>query len=90
MAQNPNYSDEQKQFFKDRAGTDEAWYHVVPHEDKGWAVKAEGKDEPEYSASSKSEVVDKAKRLAEDSGTMAIVHDDNGKIENQYNYQQEK
>ncbi|KKK38516.1 hypothetical protein WQ57_07880 [Mesobacillus campisalis] len=88
MAQDRQYNDEQKQYFKDRAGTKEAWYHVVPHDEEGWAVKAEGKDEPEYSTGSKSEAVKEAKRLAEDSHSMAIVHDDEGKIEEQFNYQE--
>lgn len=45
MANNHNniQSDEQKQYFKDRAGTDEARFHVVPHDEEGWAVKRKAK-----------------------------------------------
>lgn len=79
---------ERDQYFKERAGTDEANYHVVPHEEEGWAVKKEGFDDPEYTGGSKSEAVEEAKRLAEEAGTMAIIHDEDGKIEEQENYRE--
>jgi hypothetical protein len=41
----------------------------------------------EYTASSKSDVVKEAKKRAKDSGTMSIIHDDNGQIEEQHNYE---
>ncbi|HWO96141.1 MAG TPA: DUF2188 domain-containing protein [Bacillus sp. (in: firmicutes)] len=75
------------QYFKDRAGTDEARFHVVPHDEEGWAVKTEGEDEPDYTTGSKSEAVKEAKRMAEEAGTMAIIHDEDGKIEKQHNFQ---
>ncbi|WP_210365284.1 DUF2188 domain-containing protein [Bacillus sp. REN3] len=83
---NQNNETEQKEYFKDRAGTDEARFHAVPHDDEGWAVKREGQDEPEFTSGSKSEVVNEAKKLAEDAGTMAYIHDEDGQIEDQYNY----
>ncbi|WP_043930748.1 DUF2188 domain-containing protein [Bacillus sp. EB01] len=83
-------TDEQKQYFKDRAGTDEARFHVVPHDDEGWAIKMEGKDEPELTTSSQSEAVEEAKRMAEEAGTMAYIHNDEGRIEEQHNYQDKK
>ncbi|MEH6987803.1 DUF2188 domain-containing protein [Cytobacillus firmus] len=89
MANNNNniQSDEQKQYFKDRAGTDEARFHVVPHDEEGWAVKREGQDEPEYTADSQSDAVEEAKRMAEEAGTMAILHNEDGKIEDLLNYE---
>jgi MarR-like DNA-binding transcriptional regulator SgrR of sgrS sRNA len=89
MANNKNnlQSDEQKQYFKDRAGTDEARFHVVPHDEEGWAVKKEGQDDPEYTADSQSDAVEEAKRMAEEAGTMAILHNENGKIEDLLNYE---
>ncbi|PAE23736.1 DUF2188 domain-containing protein [Bacillus sp. 7894-2] len=89
MAKNNNniHSGEQKQYFKDRAGTDEARFHVVPHDEEGWAVKKEGQDEPEYTSDSQSDAVEEAKRMAEDAGTMAILHNEDGKIEDLLNYE---
>ena len=80
-------ADEQKrtqdEYFEDRAGTDNARYHVVPHDDEGWAVKKEGEDDPEFTSGSKSKAVEEAKRMAEESGTMVYIHGDDGKIEDQ-------
>ncbi|URT69373.1 DUF2188 domain-containing protein [Cytobacillus firmus] len=89
MANNHNniQSDEQKQYFKDRAGTDEARFHVVPHDEEGWAVKKEGQDKPEYTADSQSDAVEEARRMAEQAGTMAILHNEDGKIEDLLNYE---
>lgn len=81
------HSEEQAQYFKDRAGTEDARFHVVPHDDEGWAVKREGEEEPEMTTGSKSEAVDEAKRLAEEAGTMAYIHNEEGRIEEQHNYQ---
>ena len=74
------------QYFKDRAGTDEARFHVVPHDEEGWAVKTEGKDEPSYTAESKSDAIEEAKQMAKDAGTMVYIHDEDGQIEEQVNY----
>ncbi|WP_160723219.1 DUF2188 domain-containing protein [Bacillus sp. USDA818B3_A] len=74
------------QYFKERAGTDEARFHVVPHDEDRWAVKVEGEEEPAYTADSKNEAVKEAKRMAEEAKTMAYIHDDDGKIERQHNY----
>lgn len=89
MSQNKNNHDERDQYFKDRAGTDDARFHVVPHEEKGWAVKTEGNDEPDFKTDSKSEAVKEAKRMAEEAGTMAIIHNDDGKIEEQHNFEEQ-
>ena len=77
---------ERKEFFKERAGTDDARYHVVPF-DEEWAVKEEGKDEPEYTTDSKDEAIEKAIELAEENDTIAYVHSYSGEIEEQYDYE---
>ncbi|WP_026695218.1 DUF2188 domain-containing protein [Peribacillus kribbensis] len=83
-----DFTDEQKEYFKDRAGTDDARFHVVPHEEEGWAVKTEGEEEPNLTTDSKEEAVKEAKRLAEEAGTMAIVHNEHGRIEEQHNFEE--
>ncbi|WP_409305704.1 DUF2188 domain-containing protein [Peribacillus sp. SCS-155] len=85
---NNGSNDERDQYFKERAGTDDARFHVVPHDEEGWAVKTEGKDEPDFTTGSKSKAVEEAKRMAEEAGTMAIIHNEDGKIEDQVNYQE--
>ncbi|WP_026584494.1 DUF2188 domain-containing protein [Bacillus sp. J33] len=82
------HSEEQEQYFKDRARTDEARFHVVPHDEEGWAVKKEGQDNPEYTAESRSDAVEEAKRMAEEAGTMAILHGEDGKIDDLVNYEE--
>lgn len=84
-----NKSDEQEQYFKERAGSKEARFHVVPHDEKGWAIKKEGEDEHQFQTDSKSDATKEAKRLAEEAGTMAYIHGEDGKIEEQHNYQKE-
>lgn len=75
------------EYFKERAGTDEARYHVVPHGEGEWAIKKEGEDDPESTFTSKSEAVNEAKQMAESAGTMVYIHNDDGQIEDQENYQ---
>lgn len=74
------------EYFEDRAGTKEARYHVVPDDEKGWAIKVEGEDGHQHQTDSKDEAVKKAKELAKDAGTMVYVHSEHGKIEEQFNY----
>lgn len=76
------------EYFEERAGTDEARYHAVPYENKGWAVKKEGQDDPESTYSSKDEAADEVKRLAKEAGTIAYIHDEDGQIESQENYKE--
>ncbi|KAB7706279.1 DUF2188 domain-containing protein [Bacillus aerolatus] len=78
---------ERDQYFKKRAGTDDARFHVVPHDEEEWAVKTEGEDAPDYTSDSKPKAVKEAKRMAEEACTMAIIHDEDGKIEEQHNFQ---
>ncbi|MBT2643424.1 DUF2188 domain-containing protein [Bacillus sp. ISL-41] len=86
MAKNNDNRMEREDYFKDRAGTNDARFHAVPHDEEGWAVKREGQDDPELTTDSRSEAVSEAKRMAEEAGTMAYIHDEDGKIEDQYNY----
>lgn len=72
-------------YFGDRAGTDNANYHVVPDDGK-WALKKEGEEKQILQEDDKSQVVARAKELAEEYGSMAIIHDDDGKIEDQIEY----
>ncbi|MDN4074363.1 DUF2188 domain-containing protein [Fictibacillus terranigra] len=88
MAQNNNGThNDRDSYFEDRAGTNEAHFHVVPHGEEGWAVKKEGVDEPKYTADSKTEAVKEADRLAEEAGTMAVIHNEHGRIEDQHNFE---
>lgn len=84
---NNNDTSERDEYFKERAGTDEARFHVVPHGEGEWAVKKEGEDEPQSTFGSKSEAVDEGKKMAEEAGTMVYIHSEEGQIEEQENYQ---
>ncbi|EDL64512.1 hypothetical protein BSG1_08236 [Bacillus sp. SG-1] len=86
---NNNDQNNRNEYFEDRAGTNDARYHVVPHEEEGWAVKEEGKGSPVFTAGSKSDAVEEAKRMAEESGSMAYIHSEHGQIEEQHNYMDE-
>lgn len=77
---------EQDEYFEDRAGTEDARYHVVPHDEEGWAVRREGDDQLSCTAKSQEEAIDEAKKLAEQSGTMVYIHGKDGKIEKQLEY----
>ena len=81
-------ADNRGNYFEEREGTDDARFHVVPGDDKKWAVKEEGKDEPVFTSDDKSEAVNEAKKQAEGAKTKAIIHDDDGKIEDQIEYDQ--
>ncbi|MBA2176418.1 DUF2188 domain-containing protein [Halobacillus locisalis] len=60
--------------------------HVVSHED-GWAVQAEGADQPTKVFENKQDAIDRAKEIAENKGTSAIIHKKDGSIQNQFSYQ---
>lgn len=59
--------------------------HVVSHED-GWAVKAEGAEQPTKVYDNKQDAVDRAKEIAQNKGTSAVIHTKDGTIQNQFNY----
>ena len=77
---------DQEDYFEDRAGTDDARFHVVPHDEDGWAVKKEGNEDPAYTSGSRDEAVEEAKRMAQEAGTMVYRHGEDGKIEKQLEY----
>lgn len=79
-------ADERGNYFEEREGTEDARYHVVPGNDGKWSVKEEGKDEAVFTSDGKDEAVEEAKRQAEEAGTKAIIHDDDGQIEDQIEY----
>ena len=89
MTNNKENQHDRDQYFKERAGTDDARFHVVPHDEEGWAVKIEGEEEPAFTSDSKREAVEEAKKMAEEAETMAYIHNDDGKIEKQLNYMEE-
>lgn len=60
-------------------------WHVVPHDD-GWAVKAEGEDEPEQLFGTKAEAAHEARMLASDANRSAIIHRSDGTVERSHNY----
>lgn len=84
-----DHNDGRSEYFEKRAGTDEARYHVVPDDEKGWAIKVEGQDERQHQTDSKEDAVKEAKRMAKEAGTMVYVHSEHGKIEEQFNYKED-
>lgn len=82
------HDDAHGDYFEKRAGTSGARFHVVPGDDKKWAIKKEGEDKPVYTTDDRDEAIDEAKKRAEDAGTKAIIHNEHGKIEKQDEYDQ--
>lgn len=82
------HEDGRGNYFEKRAGTQEARFHVVPGDDKKWAIKKEGEDKPVYTTDDRNDAVDEAKKRAKDADTKAIIHDKHGKIEKQNEYDQ--
>ncbi|BAQ10022.1 hypothetical protein OXB_1551 [Bacillus sp. OxB-1] len=81
-----NKKRDQEDYFEDRAGTKDARFHVVPHDEEGWAVKREGETAPVCTSGSRDEAIEEAKRLAKDAGTIAYLHGDDGRIKEQLEY----
>lgn len=77
---------ERDKYFEERAGTNEARFHVVPNAEEGWAVKEEGNGDYKFTSRDKTEAITKAKQFAEEAGTMAYVHGSDGQIDEQFNY----
>ena len=86
MADNNNNN--RSEYFEERAGTEDARFHVVPQQEEGWAIKHEGEDNPELTTESKDKAVEKAKKMAKDASTMVIIHNDDSKIEDQLKYKE--
>lgn len=85
---NRQNTDGRGNYFEERAGTQDARFHVVPDGKGDWAVKEEGKDKPFFTSNKKTEAVNEAKKQAKEANTKAIVHDTDGKIEEQVEYDQ--
>ncbi|MCP3030159.1 DUF2188 domain-containing protein [Halobacillus sp. A1] len=60
--------------------------HVVSHED-GWAVQAEDAKRASYVFKNKQDAVERAKEIAKNKGTKAIIHKKDGTIQNQTSYE---
>lgn len=75
-------------YFEERAGSDKARFHVVPGDEKKWAVKKEGEDDPVFDSDDRGEAVEEAKKQAEEAGTKVILRDEDGQIEEQIEYDQ--
>ncbi|ELK48931.1 DUF2188 domain-containing protein [Halobacillus sp. ACCC02827] len=59
--------------------------HVLTHED-GWAVKAEGAEQPTQVFDTKEEAIQRAKEIAQNKGTRAVIHMKDGTIQTQHDY----
>lgn len=81
-------ADDRGNYFEEREGTGDARFHVVPGDKEQWAVKEEGKNDPVFTSDSKDEAVNEAKKQAEEANTKAIIHDEDGEIEDQIEYDQ--
>lgn len=87
MANNQK-TDGRGNYFEERAGTQDARFHVIPDGKGSWAIKEEGKDKPFFTSDHKNEAVNEAKRQAKNTNTKAIIHDNDGQIEKQIEYDQ--
>ncbi|MCP3029087.1 DUF2188 domain-containing protein [Halobacillus sp. A5] len=61
--------------------------HVVAH-DKGWAVQSEDAKKASYVFKNKKDAVERAKEIAKNKGTKAIVHKKDGSIQNQTSFEE--
>lgn len=86
MADN-NDNKNRSEYFEDRAGTEDARFHMVPHGDGEWAIKREGEDDPVETYNDRDKAIDDTIKKAKDAGTIAIIHNDDGQIERQENFE---
>lgn len=75
------HDDGRGNYFQKRAGTEDARFHVVPGDEKKWAVKKEGEEDPVYTTDDRKEAVDEAEKRVKEAGTKVIIHNEHGKIE---------
>ncbi|SDM91301.1 DUF2188 domain-containing protein [Sediminibacillus halophilus] len=59
--------------------------HVVAHEN-GWAVQAKDAKKPSKVFDKKSDAVERAKEIAENKGTEAVIHKENGDVEKRHSF----
>ncbi|WP_088009631.1 DUF2188 domain-containing protein [Indiicoccus explosivorum] len=75
------------EYFEERAGTEDARFHVVPGGDEGgWAIKREGEDDPVERYDDRDKAIDDAISRAKEAGSIAVIHDEDGQIERQENF----
>lgn len=77
-------SEEGKKYDSNPELLDEA-EEVVSHE-KGWAVQAHGAKRPSETFEKKSDAVNRAKEIAENKGTEAVIYKKDGTIQNRHSY----
>ncbi|MFD1020797.1 DUF2188 domain-containing protein [Thalassobacillus hwangdonensis] len=78
--------DEEDKQYDSRPELLEKGQHVVAHDD-GWAVQTEDAKKPSEVFDSKDEAVKRAKEIAENKGTKAVIHKKDGSIQNQHTYE---
>ncbi|QHE51012.1 DUF2188 domain-containing protein [Pontibacillus sp. HMF3514] len=78
--------DKEDKQYENRPELLEKGEHVVSHED-GWAVQAEDAKKPSDTYENKSDAIERAKEIAQNKGTSAIIHRKDGSIQDQYSYQ---
>ncbi|MCA0984150.1 DUF2188 domain-containing protein [Halobacillus yeomjeoni] len=61
---------------------------VVSHEE-GWAVQPEGADQPTKVFDNKQDAIDRAKEIAQNKGTTAVIHKKDGTVQNQFSYSED-
>ncbi|TSB46626.1 DUF2188 domain-containing protein [Alkalicoccobacillus porphyridii] len=59
---------------------------VTPHSDGGWAVQAEGADQPSDVFETKAEAVKRGKEIANNKGTQLIIHKEDGSVDEKVQY----
>ncbi|WP_371069689.1 DUF2188 domain-containing protein [Sediminibacillus sp. JSM 1682029] len=77
-------SEEDEQYDKRPELMDEG-EHVVVHEN-GWAVQAKDAKKPSKVFDKKSDAVERAKEIAENKGTEAVIHKKNGDVEKRHSF----
>ncbi|WP_281974905.1 DUF2188 domain-containing protein [Halobacillus litoralis] len=78
--------DEEDKQYENRPELLDKGEHVISHED-GWAVKAEDAKKPSSVFEKKEDAVKRAKEIAENKGTQAIIHKENGSIQEKKSYE---
>lgn len=64
-------------------------YHVVPNKEGGWNVKQEGVNAPLITTQTKEQAVDLGRGQAQNSQGQLIIHDREGKIQEERTYRKD-
>ncbi|MCM2674145.1 DUF2188 domain-containing protein [Alkalicoccobacillus plakortidis] len=59
---------------------------VTPHSNGGWAVQAEGADQPSEVLDTKEEAITRGKEIAKNKGTQLIIHKQDGSVDEKIQY----